>query len=51
MGIGHRELAGYMTFRWESLGHLGWSGDVMAEVEVDAGHSVGQQWMILHSHT
>ena len=28
-----------------------WSGDAMVEVEVDAGDSVGQQWMILHIHT
>jgi len=31
-------------------GHLGQLGDVMAEVEVDAGDSVGQWWMILHIH-
>jgi len=40
-----------VTFRKESLMHLGWSGDVVAEAEVDAGHSAGQQWMILHTHT
>ena len=41
---------GHVTFGWECLGHLGWSGDVMAEVEVDARDSAGQWWMILHIH-
>src|SRR5882724_1066963 len=38
-------------FRTGGLGHLGWSGDVTAEVTVDTGDSVGQWWMILHIHT
>jgi len=40
-----------MTLRWECLGNLDWSGDVMAEVEVDAGDLAEQWWMILHIHT
>ena len=32
------------------VGHLGWLGDVTAEVAVDAGESVGQWWTILHIH-
>jgi len=40
-----------VTIRQEGLGHLGWSGDVMAEAEVDIGDLVGQWWMILHIHT
>ena len=52
--IGHEDQtqgsAGHVTFGWECLGHLGWLGEVMAEVEVDAGDLAGQWWMILHIH-
>src|SRR5882724_1115306 len=37
--------------RMGGLGHLGWSGDVAAEVTVDTGDSVGQWWTTLHIHT
>jgi len=44
-------LVGHVTFGWRVLRHLSWLGDTMTEAEVDMGHSAGQWWLILHSHT
>ena len=44
-------LESHVTFRQEGLRHLSWSGDGMAEAEVDPGDSVGWWWTILHMHT
>jgi len=43
-------LVGHVTLM-EGLRYLSWSGDAMAEVEVDAEDSAGQWWMYPpHAH-